>query len=62
MTNEIETHVNKLASQVIPPDHLDSFIVLDLNDKLIGIAVFAALGGDTKIQKAAEALIGNEVK
>lgn len=57
MTNENETHVNDLAAQVIPADHLASFIALDLNDKLIGIAVLAALGGDNRMQKSAEALI-----
>jgi len=50
---EIERKANKLASQVIPADVLDSFIALPLESKLTGIALFAKAGGDDRMMNAA---------
>jgi hypothetical protein len=59
MKSEIETKVNELAEQVIPAAMLESFLALDLNAKLTGIAVFAHLAGDKNMMSVALAALKN---
>jgi hypothetical protein len=49
---QIEIKINELASKVLKNEHLESFLELPLNSKLIGMAVFAHLSGDDRVKKA----------
>jgi len=53
----LEEHLNELAGKVLPPAWLETFVNLSCKDKLVGIAVFAHLGGDVDMREAALATL-----
>lgn len=53
----LEQWVNRLASQVLQGETLRSFLALDLKARLVGIATFAKIGGETKVLETAMAAL-----
>ena len=52
-----EAHVNELALQVLPLEQAEGFLNLPYRDKLVGLAVFAQIGGDEAVREAALATL-----
>lgn len=52
-----EAHVNELALQVLPLEQAEGFLNLPYRDKLVGLAVFAHIGGDEEVREAALATL-----
>lgn len=50
---QAETWVSERAERVLSGEILASFLALPLKDRLIGIATFAHIGGDTEMRDAA---------
>jgi hypothetical protein len=59
--NQQAVKVDTLASQIIPGQHLESFKSLPLADKVLGLEVFAAIGGDAQMLAALQSLKKMEV-
>jgi len=50
MKKIIETKVNEMAQKVVPEGMLESFLNLDLEAKLTGLATFAHMSNDENVR------------
>lgn len=57
MLEKMAAHIERLATQAIPPEHLASFLALDMRAKLVGLATLAHTAGDPAMRTTCLALL-----